>query len=275
MIEADVKVDLTALEKATDIFQRGFDVYSLKDTQDAVHGGGRLIQSEWSKYVSGATVTYSGGSFVIKKVSGQYANAVMGGLRYPMDGDVLKSGVEVNLDYAEKLEQGFDAFNEKEGLLESPKVKWTVARKNHPSQPYIDVPFEHAASGVPSSIQNEIGQKGRSLGLIRVSENLPDAPAGLRSALAPTKLGLKPYTWRAGMFTGMVRGSADYGNKNGYVAFRRVSLASDPSSWIHPGITPKPVTKAIKENIGVELSRMVSSGFQSDVLRLSQKAGFP
>jgi hypothetical protein len=277
MLQAEIKVDLGASKKAADILRRGFGVYNLTETHAAIEAGAQAIQSEWTKYVSGATVVYSGGTFTIKRVSGQYANAVMGGLRYPMDGNPLKGGVEVILDYAEKLERGYDAYDEKPGLLRSPKVKWTSGPdEKHPdrqSQPYIDVPFEHAEQSIPRAIKNEVKKDGRSLGLIRLGTGLGSAPAGLRSNTAPEKLGLTPYTWRAGVFTGMVRGQAGPEARGKYMTFRRVSLASDPSSWINPGVSPKPVTKAIKENIGAKLAAMVSSAFERDVLRLSRLAG--
>lgn len=277
MFQADIKIDLTAAQKAADIFRRGFDEYNLTETHAAIEAGTQVIQSEWMKYVSGSPVTYSGGSFVIKRVSGQYANAVMGGRHYPMDGNVLKGGVMVNLDYADKLERGFEAFDEKTGLLRSPKVKWTAGPdEDHPdrkSQPYIDVPFEHAEKGVPRAIKSEITRAGRSLGVVRLGRGFGSAPAGIRSQIAPEKLGIPAYTWRAGMFTGMVRGQAGPENRGRYMTFRRVSMASDPSSWIHPGVSPKPVTKALRENIGAQLAGMVSSAFERDVLRLSRLAG--
>ncbi len=276
MFQADIKVDVSASSKAAQVFRAGFDEYNLTETHEAVEAGAQAIQAEWSKYVSGSTVTYSGGSFVIKRVSGQYANAVMGGLRYPMDGNILKGGVVVDLDYAEKLERGFDPFDVKPGLLASPKVKWTKQDPDDPAgaqSPYIDVPFEHEEKGVPKAIKSEITRNGRSLGLVRLGKGLGTAQAGIRSNLAPEKLGLAPYTWRAGMFTGMVRGQAGPETRGKFMTFRRVSLASDPSSWIHPGTNPKPVTRALRENIGAQLEKLVSLAFDRDVMRLSRMAG--
>lgn len=277
MLQADIKVDLTAAQRAADIFRRGFNEYNLTETHAAIEAGAQSIQSEWSRYVSGVPVSYSGGTFLIRRVSGQYANAVMTGLRYPMEGNPLKGGVVVNLDYADKLERGFDAFDEKTGLLRSPKVKWTAGPdEEHPdrqSHPYIDVPFEHTEKSIPRAIKSEVTRQGRSLGIIRLGKGLGSAQAGIRSQTAPEKLGLSPYTWRAGMFTGMVRGKVGPENRGRYMTFRRVSLASDPSSWIHPGVSPKPVTKALRENIGAQLAGMVSSAFERDVMRLSRLAG--
>jgi hypothetical protein len=57
------------------------------------------------------------------------------------------------------------------------------------------------------------------------------------------------------------------------MTFRRVSSNSSPNSWIHPGIEPKPITRAIVENIGPQLRLMVSSAFEKDVASLMRLAG--
>lgn len=278
MFQAEIRVDLEATKKAAEVFRKGFSQYDLTETHAAIEAGAQAIQSEWSRYVSGVPVSYSGGSFVIRRVSGQYANAVITGLRYPMDGNLLKGGVVVQLDYADKLERGFESFDEKPGMLRSPKVKWTAGPdEDHPNReakPYIDIPFEHEEKSIPRGIKSEVTRQGRSLGIIRLGKGLGSAPARIRSqTTAPESQGLSPYTWRAGMFTGMVRGAVGPENRGRYMTFRRVSLASDPSSWIHPGVSPKPVTKALQENIGAQLRGMVSSAFERDVLRLSRMAG--
>lgn len=277
-MEVNVAVDLSAAEKAAGIFRMGFDKHHLSETQGAVEAGTQAIQAEWMQYISGSTVTYSGGEFRINRVTGQYANAVMSGLRYPMEGNFLKGCVEVNLDYPQILEAGFGPYDQKPGLLRSPKAKWTKGPDDDhpdrdPSHPYIDIPFEHAEAGIPKNIKAEAKAGQRSLGVIRLGKGLGEAPAGIRSKTAPEKMGLEPYTWRSGQFAGLIR-NALQGNQGGkYMTFRRVSDNSDPSSWIHPGTDPKPVPRAIVENIGVKLARMVSLAFERDVLRLSRLAG--
>ncbi len=275
-MQVDIKVDLTALEQAADVFKKGFNVYDLHETREAVEAGAQAIQAEWMRYISGVTVAYSGGEFRINRVTGQYASAVMGGLRYPMDGNLLKGGVEVNLDYAQKLERGWGPFDQKPGLLNSPKAKWTAGPDDeHPdreSHPYIDVPFEHKETDIPKGIKAE-AKAGRSLGLIRLGKGLGSAPAGLRSKTAPGDMGMEPYTHKSGIYAGLMRKAAGPAGGGKYITFRRVSANSDPSSWIHPGTDPKPVTKALEENIGAKLTSMVSSGFERDILRLSRLSG--
>lgn len=263
----DIKVDLNGLEAlakklattSTTLTQ------SLVETQAAIKVGVAAIQAEWLKYVSGVSVSYSGGSFTINRVSGNYASAVMSGAHYPDGGNVLKGSVNVDLDYAERLEKGFESFDMKDGMLSSPKVKI-----NKDGGKYIDVPFRHDTSGIPSSIMSE-AQSGRSLGIIRLGQGLGKAQAGIRSKITPQQLGRDPYTWRDGLYAGLIRKEAGPKNSGAYMTFRRISENSDPDSWIHPGVDPKPVTKAIEENLGPQLQDMVLSAYESDLLRLSRE----
>jgi hypothetical protein len=275
-MEAEIKVDLSASQKAEEVFKRGFTKYALAETMEAVEAGSHQIQGEWMKYISGAPVSYSGGDFVIHRVTGQYASAVMNGLRYPMNGDAFMGGVVVELDYADKLERGFSTYDMKPGMLNSPKVKFTKPDPADPganTEPYIDVPFEHAEAGIPKAVKSEVKKTGTALGLIRLGKGLGRAQAGIRSKIAPRELGLEDYTWRTGLFANLTRKVSGPENRGKYMTFRRISGNSDASSWIHPGVSPKPVTKAIVENIGAQLQGMVSLAFQKDVSSLMRLSG--
>ena len=274
-MEADIRVDLSATQKAANILGRGFSVHALTETMEAVETGAQAIQSEWMKYISGAPVSYSGGDFTINRVSGHYASAVMGGLRYPYNGNPLSGGVVIeDVSYAKHLERGFGPYDMKPGMLGSPKVKFTKTDDpGDTSQPYIDVPFEHAEAGVPRPIKTEVKKQGRSLGVVRLGAGLGEGQVGLRSKISPEKLGLEPYTWRKGIYAGLVRRQSGPESRGKYMTFRRISQSSDPSSWVHPGIKPRPVTRAIVENIGPKLRLMVSLAFEKDVQNLTRVAG--
>jgi hypothetical protein len=232
------------------------------------------MQAEWLKYISGVTVSYSGGDFQINRVSGQYAQVVSDGLRYPMDGNPLKGGVEVNLDYADKLERGFGEFDIKIGLLASPKAKMTKGSKNDPPHLYINVPFRHDAEDIPTSMLAKAKAGEVVSGAIRLGKGLGSGPAGIRSK--STDAG--NYTWHSGLYAGLKRQPATQGPKRAgagsggsgqYMTFRRVSQNSDPASWINPGADPKPVSKAVEENLKDSLTELVSDAFARDVLRMS------
>lgn len=264
---AEIKVDVSQAREAAKAFGAGFRRDYMVETIEAIQVGSQAIQSEWLKYVSGVTVTYSGGDFRINRVSGQYASAVMEGLRYPIDGNPLKGGVEVNLDYADKMERGFEEFDIKIGLLASSKAKWTKGKDSHP---YIDVPFRHSADDVPASIMAVAKAGGRALGTIRLGKGLGTAQAGIRSKSTDTG---GNYTWRTGLYAGLKRQAAGPSGAGQYMTFRRVSANSDPASWINPGAEPKPVSKAIEENLGDSLRSLVEGAFERDILRLSRQAG--
>jgi hypothetical protein len=277
---ADIDVNLAGIQKASRALAAGLNRYDLHETRDAVKAGAELIQATWMQYVSGATVSYSKGDFTINSVSGQYRSAVMGGLKYPMDGDVLSGGVIVNLDYAEKLEKGFDPYDIKPGMLRSPKAKQGKPDDQGNSEPYIDVPFRHAEQSIPRAIKTEVQHAGRSLGVIRLGKGLGAAPFGLRTKLSPMRLHWSegqlqfgaPYTWKTGLLSGLTRQPVQ-GGGGVYMTFRRISGKSSGSSWIHPGVEPKPVTAAIKENLGPALEAMVQDAFVLDVVNFSRRMG--
>lgn len=273
-MQAEVTINLDGIRKVEDVVKRGLARQDLHNTREAVKAGAELIQATWMQYISGATVAYSKGDFTINSVSGTYRSAVMNGLKYPMAGDILRGGVNIKLDYAERLEKGFDPYDMKTGMLNSPKVKMTVKRdENDASEPYIDVPFRHEEKAIPRAIKTEVKQAGRSLGVVRLAKGLPKTtPYGLRTKLSPQLLRMSPYTWKSGTFAGLTRTPVQ-GGGGVYMTFRRISGKSTPGSWIHPGVSPKPVTAAIKENIGPALRTMVKNAFKQDVAIFARKAG--
>lgn len=264
---AEIKVDVTEARNAARVFGRGINPRDMTETAQAIKGGAIAIQAEWLRDISGVTVSYSGGDFVINRVSGQYATAVSNGLRYPMDGNPLKGGVEVNLDYADAMERGYEEFDIKKGLLASAKAKWTKGKDSHP---YINVPFRHDTDDIPKSILNQARVAGsRALGTIRLGTGLGRAQAGIRSKM--TSVG--NYTWHSGLYASLKRQPAGPKNSGQYMTFRRVSANSDPASWINPGADPKPVSKAVEENLTDDLRNIVEDAFEKDILRLSRQGG--
>jgi len=276
-MNVEIKVDVGQAERVSAMLSRGFDRYNLTETQQAVEAGAHIIQSTWMTYISGSSVSYSGGEFTVNVVSGDYLRRVQSGFQYPMDGNVLKGGVVVDLDYADTLERGFGPYDIKPGLMASPKVKQKTDSKGIQGPRYIDIPFQHSEKSIPSSIKREAKVDGRSLGVIRLGKGLGKGEFGIRSKttifhLRGPEKGAG-YTWRTGIFAGLVRNQAGPDNRGQYMTFRRVSENSDPTSWIHPGNDPKPVSKALEENLGPALANMIFAAFEKDVLRISRIMG--
>lgn len=273
-MSVEIKIDVSQGERAANVLKSGLRRDDLVETQGAVKAGTQAMQETWMKYISGVSVTYSGGEFTIRRVSGQYASAVQNGLRYPYEGDILKGAVTVDLDYADKLERGFGEFDIKVGLLASPKAKTSVDPKTGKVSRYIDIPFRHNTDDIPKSILSVAKSGDRALGTIRLGKGLNKEQYGIRSkTTAPRVFGEPSYTWRTGLLAGLVRKNVDSNNRGQYMTFRRVSANSDPGSWIHPGVEPKPVTRAIEENLGPKLKKMLEDAFETDVLRMARTAG--
>jgi hypothetical protein len=231
----EIKIDVSQGERVASVLKSGLRREDLVETQGAIKNGTASMQQEWMKYISGVSVTYSGGEFTIRRVTGQYATAVKNGLRYPYEGDILKGAVTVDLDYADKLERGFGEFDIKVGLLKSSKAKTSVDSKGKISR-YIDVPFRHNTDDIPRTILSQAKAGEQVLGTIRLGKGLNKEQAGLRSQTSsPRFVGEPYYTWRTGLFAGLVRKNAGV-NGGQYMTFRRVSEHSDPGSWIHPGV---------------------------------------
>lgn len=217
----------------------------LTNTAAAVQASVQLAQSTWLEYISGVTVRWTGGSFVVNRVSGTYQQAVQNGVVYP-DHSPLAGSVVVNLDYADVIERGIGTFKMKDKMLRG--------------RPYVNVPFDQTVSKTPTAIQSAIS--GGRLKNVRVGDNasLKTFNIGQRSKLTPSELGMKPSTWKTGSYAGM----ADKGGR-GYMTFRRISQNTPEEAWIFPQVQAKPVTRAVEENIEDKITELITKGFEQDI----------
>lgn len=240
-------------------------------TRDAVRSATvDIVQRTWIQYASGATVSYSGGTFRINSVTGDYVRSIQDGLRFPDD---LTGEVFSTSPHAETIEKGVDPYDMKPKLLASPKAK-----TNKDGGKYITVPFRHGTPGTKGlpSMPNHVYDKASKLGFSRRRNaivafftgrkykwdgRLKEEPTGQRSHTSPHRGA--GYTWKSGQFDGMVR----MGKKGHtqYLTFRRVSTNSDPQSWQHPGVKPRPVRDAVVENTKEEVLNVIRQGFEMDL----------
>jgi hypothetical protein len=72
-----------------------------------------------------------------------------------------------------------------------------------------------------------------------------------------SKVGSK-YTWKSGIFDGMVHVASRAGGS--YMTFRTMSEASPASSWIHPGVKPKRIIAQLKQFV-------LAAGYEADITR--------
>lgn len=254
---------LRAVEKA----QQG----ELTHTRDAVRSATiDLVQRKWIEYASGVTVTYSGGTFRVQSVSGEYVRSISDGIRFLDDltGEVFSTSPQ-----ASTIEDGIPAYDMKPGLLSSPKAK-----KNKDGGRYITVPFRHGTPGTATmpSMPTNVYAQANKLGFSRRNNfikafftgrkytwdgRLKESAQGQRSHIKPHSGA--GYTWKTGKYSGMIRaGKAGHAQ---YLTFRRVSDNSDPNSWQHPGVKPRPIREAVIENTKDEVLTLIRRGFEMDL----------
>lgn len=232
-----------------------------------------VIQRTWIQYASGAYVTYSGGSFRINVVTGEYVRSIQDGVRFPND---LTGEVFTTSPHGESIEKGQRPRDMKQALLSSPKAK-----KGKNGSRYITIPFRHGTPGATTipAMPRAVYNAARRLGYTRREQGLTgdarvyvwggrynqgverDAQYGMR-----THIGAHPgagYQHKSGIYEGMVRMGRP--GHSQYMTFRRVSDKSDPRSWMHPGTPPRPIREAVVENTKEEVLQLIRRGFELDL----------
>ena len=176
-------------------------------------------------------------------------------------------------DLALMIEEGAGAFDMKEKMLNSPKVKTTSKGVK-----FITIPFRHATAGsigesevfsnvMPREI-NEIvrnllptkttpqGNKtnGGNLKFSSIPEQYQIPKTRVAFSDIKTMKTYPEYTHQNSIYEGMVRNEKDYENRtqSTYATFRRISDNSSPESWIHRGITARNFAQKALANTNVD-----------------------
>lgn len=240
-------------------------------TRDAVRSATvDLVQRTWIEYASGATVSYSGGTFRVQSVTGEYVRSIQDGIRFPEDltGEVFTTSPQASI-----IENGIKPFDQKAGLLGSPKAKVGADGKK-----FITVPYRHGTPGtvgLPAMPKN-VYQQAKKLGFSRRNNVIKALFTGRKytwdGKLQETNQGQRShvgshpgagYTWKTGQYSGMVKmGKAGHSQ---YMTFRRISENSDPKSWRHPGVKPRPIREAVIENTRDDVLTLIRRGFEMDL----------
>jgi len=244
---------------------------SLPYTSEAVHAAlVDTIQRTWIEYASGVTVTYSGGTFHVNSVSGEYVRSIQEGLRMlnSLTGEVLTTSGHGRL-----IENGIKAYDQKQALLRSPRAKVSKSGSR-----YLTVPFRHGVPGAVTmaAMPQHIYDAAKTLTYSRKNNfltamitgkkyswggKLQDTSEGQRSHTAPHPG--RGYTWKTGLYSGMVKVGKPRHSQ--YLTFRRVSSNSDPASWQYPGVKARPIREAVVENTREEVLQLIRRGFEMDL----------
>lgn len=171
---------------------------------------------------------------------------------------IILTGVFNNM-----LEEGFSAFDMKNGFAKSSKRKF-----NKKGGWYLTIPFRHGAAGTlgaSSSFQNILPTdihdivKTYIAGKQLTQSNIPkpfDSIKTRKTIIIPsTGKKFDAYTHKSSIYAGVSKSTAAYGSttQNTYKSFRRVSEKSDPMSWIHSGITAFRLSDKAVNNTPVDI----------------------
>lgn len=263
-----IRADLPNLDnilKELDRMEQG----DLPFTQKAVEESTNLIQRTWLDYISGATVTYSGGTFRVRTISGEYRRSIVDGVSYPALGDKLTGEVTSHSPHARFVEDGVQPYDMKQTHLSGSKVK--ISKAGHK---YITVPFRHNVPGhsaIADAMPEQVYAHAKQMMYSRRNNVLKEWWTGQAYTWGdrlPASLGgekEKPH-WTTGKYTGMVRMGSPRHTQ--YLTFRRLSENSKPEAWQHPGTDPRPVTEAVKENVRDKVIDLIRTGFEVDLVQM-------
>ena len=263
-IRADLP-DLDRILRELDRMEQG----DLPWTQKAVEESTNIIQRTWLDYISGATVTYSGGTFRVRTITGEYRRSIVEGVSYPALGDKLTGEVTSLSSHGRFVEDGIRPYDMKQTHLSGPKVK--ISQKGHK---YITVPFRHNVPGqtaIADAMPEQVYEYAKRMMYSRRNNLLQTWWTGKKytwGGRVPASLGgdkEKPH-WTTGRYTGMVRMGQPRHSQ--YLTFRRLSENSKPEAWQYPGTEPRPVTEAVKENTKDQIIQLIRTGFEVDLAQL-------
>lgn len=225
-----------------------------------------------------------------------YVTGIDAGAEYPYEGDFLTGRVANYSPTARRVEDGYASFDMKPGLLHG-----SQARRSRDGTLYNIVPFRW---GTPRQSPHEAGRGDQRATLQSMPDEVYDVARKLKqsrragsyfvpSVHADQPLAMRQvyeYEWgghlrrsdipseylavrqpwhKASPWEGMYRFEAGENTRrtySHYITFRAVSEKSDPRAWIHPGVKPKPYSKAVvaaeAENVRQLVKRIVAEGME-------------
>lgn len=153
------------------------------------------------------------------------------------------------------LEEGIGPFDLKSGFLKSGKVKESKDGGRYLTIPYSFLtPKASENSGIFAMKMPEVIYKqARNLEYKQVL-NINDIPEEYRAPkVRKENITFPAYENKSSIYEGLQK----LGSKNNtqYIAFRRVSLNSDPNAWIHSGLTARKIME--KTLSGANIPEMV------------------
>lgn len=157
------------------------------------------------------------------------------------------------------FEDGFESFDQKQGLLNGPRSK--VSASGHR---YNIVPFSHKGATSKESERRGKAYVSELKNTIKKMKQL-DPPKEIRdrSGRVIGRIVAKAPKDIEGVTSGMVKIEKDYSKKkqSSYLTFRGVSENSDPSDWIHPGYKGLKAFEAVEKTIEDKIDVIIRQVF--------------
>lgn len=145
------------------------------------------------------------------------------------------------------FENGFEAFDQKQGLIHGPHSK--VSASGHR---YNIVPFSHKGATTKESESKGQAYVSELKNTIKKMQQLaPPKEIRDRSGRVIGRVVAKTPKDIQGVTSGMIKIEKDYNKKkqSSYLTFRGVSEKSDPADWIHPGYKGLKAFEAVEKTI--------------------------
>lgn len=211
----------------------------------------------------------------LKVSRAQYVNSII-----VVDEGFAKGSVVLVGEHNNAIEEGFDAFDMKPGLLAGPNAKITKDGGKYNVVPFsIGTPGsleENFNGGIMPKEVHDVVKKlptdrpipggGRASQPLR-HEQIPQQfrQPQVKAVKLPQGRGFAEYQHKSSIYEGIRKAQDPVTKQNRYQSFRAVSTKSDPLSWMHPGVEAKNIAnKALEHfNIPAETGRAIDKWLNS------------
>lgn len=214
-------------------------------------------------------------NLILKSSRAEYINSIV-----VVDEGFAKGSVVLVGEHSNSLEEGFEGFDMKPGLLNGPNSKETKDGGRYNVVPFsIGTPgaLEENFNGglMPQEVYDVVKKKkvekfvsggGKASKPLR-AEEIPISfrEPKVKTVKIPGSERVGEYKHKNSIYEGIRKVEDPVTGQNRYQSFRAVSTNSDPMAWIHPGVEAKKIAEKTLEhfNIPAETGRAIDKFLNS------------
>lgn len=191
-------------------------------------------------------------------LQGDVVEVIGGGIFTGIPLQAIITMMQVGIEEAERIQDGYSPFDMKPGFLKSPKAKSGKKGK------YFIIPFRHMTPKTS-------GKLGRPMltsvhQAVKGGESFEDQTGTKED---PSDFGLvnsRGYEWQNGALAGMTN-IKDPGKRHStFQTFRVISENSDPNSWWHPGVDSNDVVGSVVDYVQPYVEEGVRRAAKAEVI---------